>query len=58
MEVELIGADDAFPQILLTRYFLERQGYTITKNTLFQDNKSAIIMYTKKKLQTPNVQNT
>ena len=49
MEAELIGVDDALPQISWTRYFLEKQGYTITKNILFQDNKSAIIMETKRK---------
>ena len=37
-EAELIGVDDALPQILWTRYFLEQQGYSIIKNTFCQDN--------------------
>ena len=28
-EAELIGADEAMPQMLWTRYFLEAQGYGI-----------------------------
>ena len=28
-EAELIGADDAMPHMLWTRYFLEAQGYGI-----------------------------
>ena len=28
-EAELVGADDAMPQMLWTRYFLEAQGYGI-----------------------------
>ena len=43
-EAELIDVNDALPQIVWTRYFFKEQGYTITTNTLFQDNKSAIIM--------------
>ena len=48
-EAELIGVDDALPQILWTRYFIENQGYHIIQNTLFHDNKSAIIMQEKRK---------
>ena len=44
IEAELIGVDDALPQILLTRYFMENQGYKIDGNILFQDNKSAILL--------------
>ena len=36
--------DEAMSQILWTRYFLESQGYDITENTLYQDNKRAIIL--------------
>ena len=43
-EAELIRVDDALPQILWTRYFIENQSYHIIQNILFQDNKSAIIM--------------
>ena len=34
MEAELIRADDAMPQMLWTRYFLEAQGYGIDDNIL------------------------
>ena len=42
IETELIGVDDALPQMLLTLYFIEKQGYTVKKNELLQDNQSAI----------------
>ena len=41
-ENKLIAVDDAFPQILWTRYFLEAQGHDIEENVIYQDNKSAI----------------
>ena len=41
-EAELIGMDDALPQILWTQYFIEHQGYEISSNVIYQDNKSAI----------------
>ena len=34
VEAELIGADDAMPQMLWKRYFLEAQGYGINENIL------------------------
>lgn len=43
-ESELIAVDDALPQILWTRYFLECQGYEIKQNIIYQDNKSAILL--------------
>ena len=43
-EVELIGADDAIPQMLWARYFLEAQGYGIDENILYQDNMSAMLL--------------
>ena len=43
-EAELIGADDAMPHMLWTRYFLEAQGYGIDKNILYQDNISAMLL--------------
>jgi hypothetical protein len=45
-EAELVGADDVMPQMLWTLYFLEAQGYKVDSNTLFQDNKSAILLET------------
>ena len=41
-EAELIGVDDAIPQVLWTRYFIEDQGYTITEDVILQDNMSAM----------------
>ena len=43
-EAELVGADDAAVMILWTKMFMEAQGYTIEKNILYQDNKSAILL--------------
>ena len=40
-EAKLNAMDE---QILWTRYFLESQGYSITENILYQDNRSAIIL--------------
>ena len=45
-EAELVGADDSVTMILLTRLFLEEQGYQVEKNILYQDNKSAILLET------------
>jgi hypothetical protein len=45
-ESELVGTDDAMPQILWTLYFLEAQGYKIDDNILYQDNKSSILLET------------
>jgi len=43
---ELVGASDTTTMILWTRLFLEAQGYTVEKNILYQDNKSAILLET------------
>ena len=43
-EAELIGADDAMPHMLWTRYLLKAQGYGIDKNILYQDNTSAMLL--------------
>ena len=43
-EAELVGADDAATMILWTGLFMEQQGYSLDKNILFQDNKSAILL--------------
>ena len=45
-EAELIGLDDALPDILWGRYFLEGQGYTVEHNIVYQDNKSTILLAT------------
>ena len=43
-EAELIGSDDAMPQMLWTRYLLVAQGYGIDENILYQDNMSAMFL--------------
>jgi hypothetical protein len=43
-ESELVGVDDLMPAILWTRLFLEEQGYGVTENVVFQDNRSAILL--------------
>ncbi|CAJ1945712.1 unnamed protein product, partial [Cylindrotheca closterium] len=43
-EAELIGVDDAATQILWTKLFVEAQGYPVEENTLYQDNKSSILL--------------
>ena len=45
-EAELVGADDASTMILWTKLFMEAQGYQVTKNILYQDNKSTILLET------------
>ena len=45
-ESELVGIDDALPQILWGKYFIEAQGYTVEHNILLQDNKSTILLAT------------
>jgi len=45
-EAELVGVDDASVLILWTKLFLEALGYTIMKNVIYQDNKSAILLET------------
>ena len=45
-EAELVGADDGATMILWTKLFMEAQGYEITHNILYQDNKSAILLET------------
>ena len=41
---ELVGVDDCMLAICWTRYFLEAQGYGITENIVYQDNKSTILL--------------
>jgi hypothetical protein len=43
-EAELVGVDDAVNMILWTKLFLSEQGYHVEKNTVYQDNKSAILL--------------
>ena len=43
-ESELVGVDDMMPSILWTRYFLKGQGYKVSDNIVFQDNKSTMLL--------------
>ena len=43
-ESELVGVDDMMPLILWTRYFLKAQGYNVSDNIVFQDNKSTMLL--------------
>jgi hypothetical protein len=43
-EAELIGADNAMPQIIWTKYFIEAQGQGISDNILYQDNLSTMLL--------------
>ena len=43
-EAELIGVDDAATMILWTKLFMEKQGYEVKRNVLYQDNQSAILL--------------
>jgi len=37
-KAELVGVDDLTGQVLLTRCFLQTQGYDVTNNMVYQDN--------------------
>ena len=41
-ESELVGCDDMASKILWLKLFMEKQGYKIKKNLLYQDNQSTI----------------
>ena len=43
-EAELVGADDAMPNLLWVSYFLHEQGYQSNIPVMYQDNKSAILL--------------
>ena len=45
-ECELVGIDDAIPSIMWGKHFIEAQGYTVSHNILYQDNKSTILLAT------------
>ena len=45
-ESELVGVDDAMPQVLWSLYFLQEQGHGTTHAVVYQDNKSAILLET------------
>lgn len=43
-EAELVGVADVMPQILWTRYFLQKQGYDVKTSMIYQDNQSAMLL--------------
>lgn len=43
-EAELVGVDDVLPQVIWTQNFLLNQGWSVEKNVIYQDNKSAILL--------------
>ena len=43
-EAKLVGVSDLLPYMIWTSYFLQAQGYDIKEATLYQDNKSAILL--------------
>lgn len=48
-EAELVGVDDAVGKIMWVEEFLKAQGFGLGVATLYQDNKSAILLETKGK---------
>ena len=43
-ESELVAVDDLSMHVLWTRHFVMAQGYKVEENTVYQDNKSAILL--------------
>jgi hypothetical protein len=43
-EAEVVGIADVMPMVIWTRYFLEGQGYKVTDNIVYQDNKSTMLL--------------
>jgi hypothetical protein len=43
-EAEIVSVNDAMPQLLWTRYFLQTQGYDVHDSIVFQDNQSAMLL--------------
>ncbi len=45
-ESEIVAVDDLIPQILWVHLFLKAQGFAVSNNILYQDNKSAMLVET------------
>ena len=43
-ESEIVAVDDLIPQILWARLFMRAQGFEVSDNILYQDNKSAMLL--------------
>ena len=41
-EAEIVGVNDALYMVLWVRHFLEKQGYNVKDNIIYQDNQSAM----------------
>ncbi len=45
-ESEIVVVNDLIPQILWARLFMKAQGFAVSNNILYQDNKSAMLLET------------
>jgi hypothetical protein len=45
-ESEIVAVDNLIPQILWVCLFLKAQGFAVSDNILYQDNKSAMLLET------------
>ena len=43
-EAELIATHDVMPQVMWTQHFMKAQGHDVGMSTLYQDNKSAMLL--------------
>jgi hypothetical protein len=43
-ESELVAVDDLMPTVLWTRQFLNKQGFEVVDNIVYQDNQAAILL--------------
>ena len=43
-ECKVVGADDALPQMVWTKYFIEAQVYNVGGNIMYQYNLSAMLL--------------
>ncbi len=45
-ESEIVAVNNLIPQILWARLFMKAQGFSVSINILYQDNKSAMLLET------------
>jgi hypothetical protein len=45
-ESDIVAVNNLIPQILWARLFMKAQGFAVSNNILYQDNKSAILLET------------
>jgi hypothetical protein len=43
-EAELVAADEVAGTMIWAKLFLQAQGYSVSENVLYQDNRSAILL--------------